>query len=310
MPCVVVLGGTGWVGRYVCSAFSLRGYDVVAVARTPVPGIAAGTFIGADLSDLGSSQLRDLVADTAADIVVNATDGANARDGWHRSEADLEQTNVGLVRGLLSGMASLHRRPRLVHLGTILEYGPVPYGTLLDEDFRPAPLSVYSRTKLVGSQAVLDSVAQGCVDGVVLRLANVCGPHPSPKSFPGKLLAMLRHAAAEQQPLSVHIGAARLDYVDVRDVAEAVVRAGEVATHGRVFNIGSGTAVTMRELVEASVVAAGFPLEMIRQAPGRQPASLGGDWTQVDIRMATEQLGWVPRTPLAESLRAAWEAPD
>jgi nucleoside-diphosphate-sugar epimerase len=186
----------------------------------------------------------------------------------------------------------------------------VPHGTLIDEEVRPAPANVYSRTKLAGSQAVLGSVAQGRVDGVVLRLANVCGPHPSPKSFPGKLLAMLRRAASEQQPLSVSIGAARLDYVDVRDVAEAVVRAGEVAAHRRLFNIGGGKAVTMRELVETSVVAAGFPVEMIRQTAGPPPASLGGDWTQVDIRMAAEQLGWVPRTPLAESLRAAWEEPD
>lgn len=309
MPCVVVLGGTGWVGRHVCSAFSQRGYDVVAVARSPVPGIAAGTFIGADLAAAGSSRLRALLADARADIVVNATDGANARDGWRRSEAELVQANVGLVQGLLSGMAALHHRPRLVHIGTIHEYGPVPGGTPIDEEVRPAPVTVYSRTKLAGSQAVLDSAAQGRVEGVVLRLANVCGPHPSPESFPGKLLAMLRRAAAEHRPLSVGISAARRDYVDVRDVAEAVVRAGEVATHRRVFNIGSGTAVTARELVETFVVAAGFPVEMIRETAG-PPASLGGDWTQADIRLAAEHLSWVPRTTLAESLRAAWEEPD
>lgn len=306
MARVVVLGGTGWVGRHVCAAFAREGHHVVAVARHPDPSVAAHGFVVLDIVAAPAARIAGLADDARADVVVNAVDGANARDGWDHAEQWLAEANVGMVERLVAGLTRAARPPRLVHIGTIHEYGPVPPGTAIHERLPAAPATVYSRTKLAGSRVVLDAVGRG-LDGVVLRLANVCGPHPSPASFPGKLLRLLRAAVAQRRPLEVALAPGGRDYLDVRDAAEAVVRAAGAAAGGEaVVNIGSGRAVSSRELVETLVAVAGLAPDVIRDT-GEPVTSLGGEWTRADIRLAAASLGWTPAIPLAESLRAMWE---
>lgn len=303
---VVVLGGTGSVGRHVCAEFTRSGYHVVAVARHPGREVTCHEFVALDLTAAGAARVLRVLRGTAADIVVNATDGANDTDGWDRTEAELTTANMDVVRTLLDAVAGSARRPRLVHVGTIHEYGPVPAGTLIDESVPPRPVTSYGRTKLAGSAAVLEAAASGRVDGVVLRAVNLCGPYPSAASLPGKLLGMLDEAARTGR-MPIAIAPASRDFVDVRDLAAAVRLAGERPGTAGVFNIGSGVATPLRRLVTLFVTGAGFP-ESVIDAEAGTVTSMGGDWTQADIRRARQELGWAPRIPLADSLREMWLA--
>lgn len=309
VPRVAVLGGTGWVGRHVCETLARRGHGVLAVARNPVPHLRGLDFVAVDLAAAPTGTVADLLATHRVDVVVNATDAANATDGWSRTDEELHRANVLLVRRLLAAMASVPRRPRLVHLGTIFEYGPVPRGELVHESVPPRPAGSYARTKLAGSAAVLGACRTGSISGVVLRLVNVCGPHPSPASFPGKLLATVRRAVAEGGDVELSIARARRDFVDVRDVAEACAAAVGSTVTARAVNIGSGTAVGPRDLVESLLTAAGLPSTALRIRDEVVP-SLGPDWVRADVRLAAALLGWRPRTSLAESLQAMWDVAD
>ncbi|WP_432117696.1 NAD-dependent epimerase/dehydratase family protein [Streptomyces sp. bgisy032] len=302
---VAVLGGTGWVGRHVCAALAARGDDVLVVARHPAEHVRPHAFERLDLAEASEARLTALLGDHRIDAVVNATDALNATDGWTRGEAELHALNVALVHRLLAAMSALPRRTRVVHIGTLHEYGDVPAGTLIDESLPPRPASAYARTRLAGSQAVLDAVRAGRVEGLVLRVANVCGPHPSPASFPGKLVGMLRRALAAGEPMTVVLADARRDFVDVRDVADAVVRAVRSPATGHALNIGSGEAVDLRTLVRLFVTGAGHPVGLIDERT-RADTGLGGTWTKTDVRLAARLLGWRPRTALADSLRDMW----
>lgn len=303
--CAVVLGGTGWVGRHIGADFAGRGYRLVVLARNPsaVPG--AGKGVSVDLTSATPCAVADILMAESTSVVVNATDGANATDGWDLTETQLTRSNVDLVTTLLRAIRLMPERPRLVHMGTIHEYGPVAAGTVIDEATPPRPTSAYARTKLAGSTAVLDAAQAGLVDAVVLRAVNVCGPHPSPASLPGKLLSLLEEAA-RSGTLPISIAPAWRDFVDVRDLADAVVRAAERPGLNRAINIGGGVAIALREFVTLFVTQAGFPASIIEDQ-ANPVHSLGGDWVQADIRLARQLLGWSPRTPLAESLRHAWK---
>ncbi|SEF65376.1 Nucleoside-diphosphate-sugar epimerase [Thermomonospora echinospora] len=302
---VAVLGGTGWVGRFICAALAERGQDPLVVARNRVPHVAGYDFRSIDLVTADVGTLAKVLRTEGVDIVINATDGANTNDGWDRTEAELRRANAEAVHRVLGAMAELPWRSRVVHIGTIHEYGPVGVGTPVAESVTPRPVNAYARTKLAGSVATLEAVREGVVDGVVLRLANVCGPHPSPASFPGKLLSLFREAAAGGR-VELSIADARRDFVDVRDVADAAVKAAEASVTGRAVNIGSGMAVEIRDLVAHLAEAAGVPPDAVKETGAPVP-SLGGDWIQADIRLAARVLRWRPHIGLAESLRAMWE---
>ncbi|MEV5127245.1 NAD(P)-dependent oxidoreductase [Streptomyces decoyicus] len=293
---VAVLGATGCMGRHLCAAFSAEGSEVVAIARRYAPQVAAHRFLSLDVAGSTSDGLARVLSHEEVDVVVNAT------LGWGE---ELHYTNVQLVERLLDALAMLQAPPRLVHLGTIHEYGPVPSGTSIHEGTEPAPENPYAKAKLTASRMVLDAVRDGALDGVVLRVANTLGPHPALESFFGSLAVRLRGAEAATG-IELTIADARRDYVDVRDAVDAVVRAARIRRADPLVNIGCGRARDVRELVDELVAAAGLPAETIREQRG-EVRSRGADWIQVDISRAGRLLGWRPRFTLGESMRAMWD---
>jgi nucleoside-diphosphate-sugar epimerase len=65
----------------------------------------------------------------------------------------------------------------------------------------------------------------------------------------------------------------------------------------------------MRELVLLLVAAARFPPAALTTRDA-QVTSKGGGWTQADIRLAKQLLGWSPQISLPDSMRAMWERWD
>ncbi|UQA97327.1 NAD-dependent epimerase/dehydratase family protein [Streptomyces halobius] len=297
---VAVLGATGGIGRQVSAVFSRAGHEVLGVARRPAPHAAGRAFVPLDVASAEPPEIAELLASRNVGVVVNAT------GGWAVTEGAMHHAHVRLVDHVLAGVAALPTRPRVIHVGSIHEYGFVPPGTGIDESVAPDPSTPYARTKLAGSQAVLAAARAGDVDGVVLRAVNVCGPHPSAASFLGAVLHRLRGVTPGER-LELMIADAARDYIDVRDVASAVLRAADAAAPGAVFNIGRGAAPTMRELVATLVEVAGFPPETIKETGG-PVESKGGGWTKADIRHAERALGWRPVIGLRDSLRDMWEA--
>ncbi|MFJ3976313.1 NAD-dependent epimerase/dehydratase family protein [Streptomyces sp. NPDC090021] len=298
---VAVLGATGTIGRQVAAAFARAGHEVLGVARHRAPHSAAHPFVPLDVAAAEPRDIAALLAEHHVEVVVNAT------GGWVVTEEAMHRAHVRLVERLLAGVAMLPGRPRVVHVGSIHEYGfvpPDPDG--IDESVTPEPSTPYARTKLAGSRAVLAAARTGDVDGVVLRPVNVCGPHPSEVSFLGTVLSRLR-ALAPGERLELVIADAARDYVDVRDVASAVLLAADAAASGNVFNIGRGEAPTMRHLVTTLVEAAGFPPGTVEETGG-PVESKGGGWTKADVRRAERVLGWRPAIGLRASLHDMWKA--
>ncbi|WP_211280214.1 NAD-dependent epimerase/dehydratase family protein [Streptomyces lushanensis] len=298
---VAVLGGTGCMGRHICAAFAERGARVVAVARRRTPGVGAHRFLPLDAAACTAGELAAVLAAERVGTVVNAT------LGWGRTEHEMGHVNVRLVERLLAALRAMSDPPRLVHLGTIHEYGPVPHGTLIDEDVVPRPQTLYARAKLTASRMVLEAVRAGRLDGVVLRVTNTIGPHPAPESLFGSLAARLRDEGATVG-VELTVADARRDYVDVRDASAAVVLAAGSGTAEPLLNIGRGEATHIRELIDALVRATGLPPGTVRDRQGDVAGrSAGADWIQVDSSRARRLLGWQPRYDVDASMRDLWD---
>ncbi|MFJ5528967.1 NAD-dependent epimerase/dehydratase family protein [Streptomyces sp. NPDC093261] len=287
---VLVLGASGFVGGHVCRAFTEAGWRVAGVARTAVDRTARGTATSYEIHELDlvrarPDRLMELVRRHRADVVVNAAGAV-----WGVTEAEMDLGNRDLVRRLVAAGP-----PRLIQLGSVHEYGPVPR-TAITETTPTAPVTPYGRSKLAGARALLDSGT----DGLVLRVSNVAGPGTSPVSLLGMVAAHLASGPAE--PLRLAPLLAHRDFVDVRDVADAVVAAAASEVTGRVVNIGGGQATSVRDLVGRLVAADGRGARIV-EAPVRGGRPPEAEWQRMDITLAGTLLGWRPRRSLDESLR-------
>jgi nucleoside-diphosphate-sugar epimerase len=156
----------------------------------------------------------------------------------------------------------------------------------------PRPVSAYGIAKLAATELVAGAAAAGA-DAVVLRVFNALGPAMPPGSLPSTALSRLTDAVATSAPRIEMgpLGAVR-DFVDVRDIAAAVVAACRATRlNAPVINVGSGNGHTARELVLALAERLGFVGEIGEAAPG-SPRSSDVPWQVAEMSLAERALGW------------------
>ncbi len=246
-------------------------------------------LLALDLAGAPAGQLASLLASVRPAVVVNCA-GRTAG-----SADELNLAHVATVQRLLRELEAMADRPRLIHIGSAAEYGRQPEDAPVREDATTVPLGAYGMSKLKATQLVTDAVDRGAVDGVVLRVFNAVGPGMPPGTLAGAALARLRAALVagsgeiEMGPL----GTVR-DFVDVRDIAAAVVAAcvaPALSLPQPVVNVGTGRASTSRELVEALARRVGYRGRIAEDAAGSE-RSFDVPWMVADVTAARDALGW------------------
>jgi nucleoside-diphosphate-sugar epimerase len=190
---------------------------------------------------------------------------------------------------------------RIVLCSTIMVYGPDATGVAdHDESEYTQPISVYGGSKFALEGLMHAFVGQYGVDALALRFAHVYGPGRTTECFVRVMLA----AAAAKRPCRVTQASGSLrQYVHIDDVVDAVALAMEVAApRSRVFNIAADEIHTLAEVAERIRAITGgldVSFDEARDLPNYRIGKLS-------IRRAREELGFRPRLPLAEGLRAYW----
>ncbi|MEV8504783.1 NAD(P)-dependent oxidoreductase [Actinoplanes sp. NPDC051475] len=300
---VLVIGGTGFVGRHVCAALTAVGADVSVLARR-MPGSPGPPAQVLDITGTDPQEIARLVRRSRADVVVNCAGAV-----WQPTPAELEAGNVELVRRLTRGLAGLRPAPLLIQLGSVHEYGAGAGDGPTPETFATGPVTDYGRSKLRGTEVALAASRDGEPAAVVLRAANTTGPGLPRGSLLGGVAGRLADFARGPRPAGAVLEldlpplTAQRDFVDIRDLADAVVAAAAApveAVRGEVLNIGSGRALPVRHLVDRLVALSGLPVRITDRPGGTARRDV--DLLLLDTAKAHKLLGWEPRRDLDASL--------
>jgi nucleoside-diphosphate-sugar epimerase len=307
---ILVLGAGGFLGRAISAALvesaATTGDEVVLHYRTAESAASCAPlgFMGATpLADLTTATVRDvtnLLAEVEPDVVVNCVGVTRG------STTEMDAVNVDVVFKLI---VSLGKMPhvRLVHLGSAAEYGAQRHGTMTYESTLCHPVSHYGSSKLIATDRLLDAAMRLELSIVVLRIFNPIGAHIASWTLPGHAARALASACRDGVD-SITLGSLSSwrDYVDVRDIASAVVASTHLrAVRGAVLNIGRGVATSSRELVESLARLAGFDGRIDESGDGSS-RSAAVAWQCADITAARRALAWAPRHALEASLVDLW----
>lgn len=289
MTSVLVLGGSGYLGRHVVAA--LR--QDRRVTRVLTPGRSVCDVMGASVEEL-----TDLLVLMEPHVVVNCV---GRLDGEPR---ELAAANTGVTAKLLG---AVRKAPaRLVRVGSAGEYGPVQPGVAVDEDTPARPVSAYGSSHLAATLLVEEARRAGTAEAVTLRVFNPIGSGMGANTVLGRAAHQLEEALRDGTG-TVRLGplGAYRDFVDARDVASAVVAAAFTPIEWATINVGSGRATRVRDAVEMLAAVAGFDGDIF-EAPAAPGRSVGVDWIEADTTRARRALGWTSQHSLQESLTEIW----
>ena len=256
----------------------------------------AASGLATDLAVDGPATVARVIRAAAPDVVINCA-GATYGD-----PATMVAGNVVAVATLVDAIRSAAPTARLVHLGSAAEYGRVTPGRPVTESVRPDPVGAYGITKLAGTALV----GAAGLDAVVLRIFNLIGPGSPPTGLPGRLAGEFRRAAESGDGVRVGSLEAHRDFVDVRDVAAAVVAAALApGALPPILNVGSGVATPLRELADALRTISGVDAP-VHEVTAGSARSADVPWQCADPAAIGAALGWSATISVPDSLRDLW----
>jgi UDP-glucose 4-epimerase len=289
---VLVTGGAGLIGMALREALAAKGYLVTAIDITDFGRGDPGLEI---MSITDNAALTDLFARKAFDAVIHC--GAISGPMMAQGEPmKIVEVNINGT-ALLLNLARRHGLRRFVLCSSISVYGNVGKA-VITEDTPLRPTSVYAASKVAGEQLVQAFAAEYGLSGVSLRIGRVYGPYRRANCH---LATMIRDAAAGKTTEIPCDPEFPYHYVYVDDVAEAQIAALTAdAFSFSAYNVGSGEALTMPQIVEIARAA----------IPGVNPRLVAGAddvpdvQTVFDVSRIASDLAWRPRFDLGSGLKA------
>jgi UDP-glucose 4-epimerase len=290
---VLVTGGAGFIGSTIVDALEARGDLVVVVddistgdRANLAPDIALRV---ADVSD--EKALRAAVHGEGFDAVVHCASRTKVVESMEKPEL-YRRVIVEGTRNVVRLAEEVHAQ-MLVNIST----GGAIYGetaACASEAVPVDPQSNYGKFKAEAEKIV----AAAEIPNITLRLANVYGPRQR-QDLEGGVIAIFLGRWRRGEKLTIFgDGTAERDYMYVGDVVDAVLSAFAGNWKG-VYNIGTGVATSVNELIAAMAEILGPP-PGITKAPER-PAET--QRSCVDATRAKRDGLWQPRTDLLEGLR-------
>jgi GDP-4-dehydro-6-deoxy-D-mannose reductase len=216
------------------------------------------------------------------------------------------RVNVDGTAFLLEALREL--KPRLLFVSSAEVYGRRPQEDMpLRETLPPRPANPYAASKAAGEALVLGWHHAYGIDAVISRAFNHIGAGQDHRfAVPAFAQRLARIAGGQEGVLNVGNVESERDFLDVRDVVAAYIALADRGVGGEIYNVCSGQAVKMREVLRRLVNIAGVPVE-IREDPELMRASGEVLRSVGDPSKLKRTTGWSPRISLADSLREVYE---
>ena len=310
----LVTGGAGYIGAHVVRAFRDDGIDVVVI-----DDLSSGK---AEFVPDGVPFVRANLLDHAAvREALDGVDGVVHLAGFKYAGVSVERPlhtytqNVTAMVSLLEAMADRSVR-NIVFSSSAGVYG-TPKDEVVTEDTAPHPESPYGESKLIGEWLLRDQAAATDLRHTSLRYFNVVGSgdpavyDASPYNLFPIVCNLLTQGKVPQIYGTDHPtpdGTSVKDYVHVADLARAHVAAARALESGksleRVYNLGSGTGTSVREIMDAARRVTGIdftPTEGPRRPGDPSRVVANGD-------LAARDLAWQNTYTVDDMFATAWEA--
>jgi UDP-glucose 4-epimerase len=300
---VLVTGGAGFIGSHVVDQLVTEGYSVRVLDNLSTGKLGniqkhldSGKieFVQGDLRDASTvtKSLDDI------NVVIHMAALVSVPLSLENPDLTYDINLLGTLNMLRSSIT--HHIDRFVFISSCAVCGD-PTALPVTENAPTNPISPYAESKLIGERYCLGFNEKHLLSSVVLRFFNVYGPRQGMNDYSGVITRFIDRCE-QKLPLTIYgDGSQTRDFVNVKDVAGAVSAATRISkAEGEVFNIGSGTPISISELAKTVIELSGADLAISYEKPRF------GDIkdSYADISKAKKLLGYTPKISLKDGLKS------
>jgi GDP-4-dehydro-6-deoxy-D-mannose reductase len=304
---ILVTGAAGFVGGHLIDLLTSSipgrsGHASERVVGWHRPGHVtseekpAGTWEAVDMLD--RSAVIDAIARLRPGLVYHCAGAAHVGRAWAHSETAFG-VNVRGTHHLLDALRLANGTTRVLVPGSAFAYQPA--NEALTEDHPLVPNSPYGLSKLA-QELVGRHAGSPEIQVLIARAFNHIGPRQDPAFSTSGFARQIAMVEAGLNPPEILVGNldTQRDLTDVRDTVRAYQLIALRGVPGRPYNVCSGHAAAIRDVLDMLVALARLPIQIrVDPAlfrPNDVPVLRG------DPRRLREELGWAPTISLEESL--------
>jgi len=300
---ILVTGAGGFVGGYLLRLLVEHRHEVAAM------GIGGGAFLkemgvpSHEVDILDVAAVKSCMEDFRPDAVIHLAAISNVPLSWEKPGLTVDVNIRGTVN-VLQALHGINPKAKFLSIGSSDEYGlAAKSGIPLTEEAACQPQNPYSVSKYAAEQMILQLGKKYGMTVLPTRSFNHFGPGQAKgfvtTDFASQIAAIER---GEQEPvLCVGDLTASRDFTFVADVVEAYVALVEKDVPEGVYNICSGKARTMQEILDEllsfSTVQISVKKDEARMRPSEVPFFVG------DYGKLKKATGWAPRYDFHQGMK-------
>lgn len=287
MQTVLLVGGTGFVGRYMRHSL-LPSFKVVATGHDY------------DIRDV--AKIGNLVKSVSPDIVVNFASITTVRESFQDPLGTYRVGFLGTLN-LLMALKENDFRGRMLNISSSEVYGAPPDDLLpINEEGLLCPRSPYSVSKVATEALCYQWSQTELFEIVTARPFTHIGPGQSDRFSISNFAKQIAQISIGKKPPVVKVGNlhATRDMTDVRDVVRAYSLLLEKGRNGQTYNVCSGREINIKALLNELIESAGLDISV------EHDESLMRNLEQKRIYGSYEkihsEMDWSPLIPLSQTL--------
>jgi len=254
----------------------------------------------ADICD--STALGEAVAECQPDQVYHLAAQSSVGLSWERPTETIRINLEGTVN-LLETFRKQKRVSRILLVGSGEEYGPTEVAELpITEEKHPEPKNPYSLSKYFQTILGMHYFTNYNLPIHFARAFNHIGPGQKLGFVVPDFAAQIARIEAGMQEAVINVGdlSAKRDFTDVRDVVRAYWHILNKGNPGRIYNVGSGRAASIREILDRLLQLSASRIEVRIDPQKFRPVEV--PIIYACIERISEETGWHPIIDLSETL--------
>lgn len=254
---ILVTGASGFVGSHLLAY--LRAHSntrCLGLARTDSDN---SDTVVCDLND--SEQVNETIKRLQPSVIFHAAGSFS-----NIFEVDL-QNNVLCTKNILDAVIEHQPAARILLMGSAAEYGEIKRDeNPVAEDHPLKPVSIYGWSKAAQTQLAHLYFKTYGLDIVIARTFNLIGQGVSDKLFAGRVEQQIR-AVLEGRAKKISVGNldAGRDYIGIEEACALYDLIATKGVTGETYNVGSGTDISMRELLRKLLDQAGLDESIVEE---------------------------------------------